>query len=141
MKNQDPGTARSATDAPDEKRLRRSLGWLTILLLLSWLLMMSGLPISLLSGVTGLVALILLVRTTILSARAGRRGSAVTAMVFGLPATLMIVVSALMSAVFYGPMAQAEDCQRNALTEQARAACATQIKHSSIAWMSQLFGD
>lgn len=133
-------TATPDGPTPTEKKLRRALAALTVLLLVSWLLMLVGLPLSLLSGVTGVVALVLLVRTVILTLRQGRRGTAVFTAIFGFPAITLIILSALTSALFYGPMLEAQECQRNALTEQARSACDAQVKQSSISWVSQLFG-
>src|SRR5699024_10821742 len=72
-------------------RHRRLVGGLTLALLASWLLMLAPLPFSLLAGVTGLVALVLLFPLIVRSFKAGRRAVAVMAIVVGIPATLMVV--------------------------------------------------
>ena len=59
--NSDPDSS-PRSDVTPERRHRRRVGALAIALLASWLLMMMPLPLSLLAGVTGLVALVLLVQ-------------------------------------------------------------------------------
>lgn len=123
-----------------QHRSRRTLAALTVMLLVSWMLMLSPLPLSLLSGVTGLIAALLLVLVVVQTVRDGRRSSAVITAAFGLPAVAMIVLGAAASAVFYGPLKDVQDCQRVAITERARTECAQVAEDSSVAWFSSLFG-
>jgi hypothetical protein len=121
-------------------RHRRLLGGLTLSMLASWLLMVSPLPYSLFAGVTGLVGLVLLVLLSVHSFRAGRRGTAVLAVLVGVPATLLIVTGSLLSLLFYGPMAEIEECRATAITEQAAAECDAQAQESMATWLSGMMG-
>jgi len=119
---------------------RRALGGLTISLLASWVLMMSPLPYALLAGVTGLVAGVFLVLVAIRGWREGRRTTAVIALVFGLPAVGMMLLSSLTSAIFYQPMVEMQECRQSAITEQARAECEQQAQQSVSGWIGRLVG-
>lgn len=130
--------------APEDRiarRYRRSVGALALTLLLSWLLMVAPLPYSLLSGVTGLVALVLAIVMASAAWQQGRRSSAVMALVFGVPAALVLVAGAGFSALFYGPTKEYQDCMATALTEQAVAQCEAGVEDSTASWVTQLLGD
>lgn len=122
------------------RRYRRLIGALTATMLASWLCMMLPLPWSLLTGVLGIVALVLLVMMVVTSWRAGRRSSVVLGIVFGLPAAVMLIGSALVTALFYGPSQEYQECMASAVTEQARASCQTGVQDSTAAWISRLLG-
>lgn len=109
-------------------------------MLASWLLLMAPLPFSLAAGVTALVALVLLMLLSVRSFREGRWGMGVIGVLVGVPATLMIVAGSLLSLVFYGPMAEAEECRSAAITEQAQAQCGTEAQESMAGWVSGLLG-
>lgn len=129
-----PPTDRSAT------RSRRLTTALTLSLLASWLLMLSPLPYSLLSGLTGLLALVLLVVLIIRALRARRIGLAAFGLLLGLPALGLIIANAALSGVFYGPMAELEQCRSTAITEQARISCEDAVQSSMVEWLSGLSG-
>ena len=113
---------------------------LTLSLLASWLLMLSPLPYSLLSGLTGLLALVLLVVLIIRALRARRIGLAAFGLLLGLPALGLIIANAALSGVFYGPMAELEQCRSTAITEQARISCEDAVQSSMVEWLSGLSG-
>lgn len=121
-------------------RQRRLLGALTIALLASWLLMSAPLPYSLLSGVAGLVAFVLLVPLIITAFREGRRGMAIFSAVVGVPATLLIVLGTVTSLLFYGPTAEREECVRAAITERAQSQCKQDAQESMTDWVTGLLG-
>lgn len=121
-------------------RHRRLLGGLMLTMLASWLLLLAPLPFSLAAGVTGLAALVLLILLAVQSFRQGRRATAVLAVLVGVPATLMIVAGSLLSLLFYGPMAEIEQCRSTAITEQARVLCDAQAQDSTATWISSLLG-
>ena len=128
------------TDQAPTRRHRRLVGGLTLSMLASWLLMISPLPFSLLSGLTGLVALVLLIPLIVQSLKERRYGMAIIGALLGVPATLMIIAGAVLSSVFYGPMADLEQCRSTALTEQARVMCDAEAKGSMAQWLSGLTG-
>lgn len=130
----------SRTDLTPERRHRRRVGALAIALLASWLLMMMPLPLSLLAGVTGLVALVLLVPVIVQSVKDRRWSMVVIGGLLGVPATLMIISGALLSALFYGPLSELEECRAYAITEQARTACDAEAQGSMVDWVSGLLG-
>ncbi|WP_193103434.1 hypothetical protein [Brachybacterium sp. FME24] len=121
-------------------RHRRVLGGLMLTMLASWLLLLAPLPFSLAAGVTGLAALVLLILLAVQSFRQGRRVTAVLAVLVGVPATLMIVAGSLLSLLFYGPLAEIEQCRSTAITEQARVLCDAQAQDSTASWISSLLG-
>lgn len=121
-------------------RQRRLLGALTLALLASWLLMTAPLPYSLLSGVAGLVAFILLIPLIITAFREGRRGMAIFSAVVGVPATLLIVLGTVTSLLFYGPTAEREECVRTAITERAQSQCTQDAQESMTDWITGLLG-
>ena len=116
------------------------MGALAIALLASWLLMMMPLPLSLLAGVTGLVALVLLVPVIVQSVKDRRWSMVVIGGLLGVPATLMIISGALLSTLFYGPLAELEECRSSAITEQSRTACDSEAQGSMVDWLSGLLG-
>lgn len=122
------------------RRRPRLVGGLTLAMLASWLLMLSPLPYSLLSGITGLVALGLLIPVIVLSIRERRYSVAVIGALLGVPATLLIIAGATLSILFYGPMAELEECRSTAITEQARIQCDDAAQGSMAQWISGLFG-
>lgn len=126
----------------DQKPARRRglVGGLTLAMLASWLLMISPLPFSLFSGLTALVALVLLIPLIVQSIRERRYSMAVIGALLGVPATLMIITGAVVSIVFYGPMAQHQDCLDTALTEQARVQCQAELPGAMSQWVSGLLG-
>lgn len=109
-------------------------------MLASWLLLAAPLPFSLLSGVTGLVALIALIPIIVQAVRDRRWSLAVVGALFGIPATLMIVIGAALSGLFYGPLSQLEECRSTALTEQARVQCEAEVQGSMADWVSGVVG-
>ncbi|WP_245822911.1 hypothetical protein [Brachybacterium avium] len=121
-------------------RSRRLTSALILALLASWLLMLAPLPYSLLSGLTGLLALVLLVLLIVRAVRERRVGMAAFGALLGVPAMLLIIGSAVLSAAFYGPVAELEQCRSTAITEQARAECDTAAQGSMADWVSGLFG-
>lgn len=129
-----------STDKAPSRRHRRLVGGLTLAMLASWLLMLSPLPYSLLSAVTGLVALVLLIPLIVQSIKDRRYGLAFIGALLGIPATLMIISGAVLSMVFYGPMADLEQCRSSAITEQARIQCDDEAQGSMAQWVSGLFG-
>ena len=133
-------TQASRSDVPPERRHRRRVGALALSLLASWLLMLMPLPVSLLAGVTGLVSLVLLVLVVVQSVRDGRWSMVVIGAFLGLPATLMIVAGAVLSALFYGPLADLEECRSTAITEQARVGCDAEAQNSMVDWLSGVLG-
>ena len=128
------------SDGTSGSRHRRRLGALALTLLASWLLMMMPLPISLLAGLTGLSALVLQVLVVVQSVKDGRWSTAVIGVFLGLPATLMIIAGALLSTLFYTPLAELEDCRATAITEQARVKCDAEAQGSMVEWLSGLLG-
>ncbi|MGP9539534.1 hypothetical protein ACT3SP_16130 [Brachybacterium sp. AOP43-C2-M15] len=130
----------SSTGQATARRRRRLVGSLMLAMLASWLLMLSPLPFSLFSGLTGLAALVLLVPLIVQSIRERRYSMAVIATLLGVPATLLIIAGAALSAAFYGPVSQLEECRATALTEQARIQCDTEAQGSMAEWVSGLFG-
>lgn len=130
----------SSDPGPRTARQRRLTGALTLTMLASCLLMLSPLPYSLFSGLTGAVALVLLVPLIVRAARERRYSLAVVGALLGVPATLMLIGAAVLSAVFYGPMVEQQECQATALTEQARSRCAAEAEDSMVQWVGDLFG-
>lgn len=128
-----------STDRP-APRSRRLAGALTLVMLASWFLMLSPLPYALFSGVTGLVALVLLVLLIIRAIRDRRYSMAVLGTLLGIPAMLLIIANASLSAAFYGPMSELEQCRASAITEQARIQCDAGAKGSMAEWVSGLLG-
>ncbi|MFC7375975.1 MULTISPECIES: hypothetical protein [unclassified Brachybacterium] len=135
--NSDRGTASGGRGSA---RHRRLLGGLTLALLASWLLTLAPLPFSLFAGVAGLAALVLLILLVVQSFREGRRGMAIMAAVIGVPATLMIITGSLLSLLFYGPMAEIQECRATAITEQAQSQCDVEAQDSMAEWLSGLLG-
>ncbi|MGO1283553.1 MAG: hypothetical protein ACTHWF_07505 [Brachybacterium sp.] len=135
--NSDSSPDRTKDKPPARRRLA---GGLVLAMLASLLLMLSPLPYSMLSGVTGLVALVLLIPLIVRSFRERRYSMAVISALLGVPATLMVVVGAAVSVVFYGPMAELEQCRSTAITEQARIQCEDAVLDSTAQWVSDLFG-
>ena len=135
--NRDSPTGRSSDRTASRRRLSTVL---MVSMLVSWLLTLAPLPYSLLSGLTALVALVLLLVLIVRSVRERRYAMAVLGTLLGVPALLLIVASAALSGVFYGPMAQHEQCRATALTEQARVECDTAVQGSMVEWVSGLFG-
>jgi hypothetical protein len=133
-------TSTPRSDVSPERRHRRRIGALALALLASWLLMLMPLPVSLLAGVTGLVSLVLLVLVVVQSVRDGRWSMAVIGAFLGLPATLMIIAGAVLSTIFYGPLADLEDCRATAITEQARVKCDAEAQGSMVEWLSGALG-
>lgn len=129
-----PSTDRAAT------RSRRLTGALTLSMLASWLLMLSPLPFALLSGLTGLLALVLLVLLIVRAFRGRRFGMAAFGILLGVPAMGLIIANAALSAAFYGPMAELEQCRSTAITEQARIECEDAVQGSMVNWLSGLAG-
>lgn len=127
---------RSGEHGPVPAVSPRLLGALTVLMLASWLLSMAPLPYSLFSGLTALGALGVLVPVVLQAFRRGRRGMAVFAAVIGVPATLMIVTGAVVSLLFYGPMAELQECRAAAITERAQAQCDAQVQESVAGWLA-----
>ncbi|MBE9402680.1 hypothetical protein M4D54_04795 [Brachybacterium sp. p3-SID1565] len=121
-------------------RQRRLLGALSFALLAAWLLMLAPLPYSLLSGLAGLIALVLLIPLIVTAFREGRRGMAIFSAVVGVPATLLIVLGTVTSLVFYGPTVQREECVRTAITERAKSQCAQEAQESMTDWITGLLG-
>lgn len=130
----------SPDESPTGSRQRRLLGALTLTLLASWLLMLAPLPWSLLSGVAGLVALCLLIPLIVTAFKEGRRSMAIFSAVVGVPATLLIVMGAVTSLLFYGPAAEREECARTAITERAKSQCTRDAEDSVTDWISGLLG-
>src|SRR5699024_11837167 len=129
-----PPTDRAAT------RSRRLTSALTLSMLASWLLLLSPLPYALLSGLTGLVALVLLVLLIVRALRGRRLGMAAFGILLGLPALGLIIANAVLSGVFYGPMADLEQCRSTAITEQARIECEDAVQDSKVNWLSGVGG-
>ncbi|PMC76286.1 hypothetical protein [Brachybacterium sp. UMB0905] len=128
---------------PDDTSLtrqRRLLGGMVIAMLSAWLLSLASLPWKLLAGAAALVALVLLVMLVVSALRNGRIGTALFAVLLGIPATLLIIAGTGMGIVFYGPMSEYEQCLDTAITERARAACNDQAQNSIIEWFSGVFG-
>lgn len=121
-------------------RSRRLAGGLTLAMLASWFLMLSPLPYALFSGVTGLVALVLLILLIIRAIREKRYPMAVLGTLLGVPALLLIIANASLSAAFYGPMAELEQCRATAITEQAQVQCRAAAEGSMAEWVSGLLG-
>lgn len=121
-------------------RRRRLVSGLTLAMLASWLLMLAPLPFSLFSGLTALVALVLLVMLIVQAVRERRYPLAVIGALVGVPATLLVIAGAVLSIVFYGPMAQLEQCRSTALTEQARVQCDAEAQGSMAEWIGGLLG-
>ena len=121
-------------------RHRRLLSGLILTMLASWLLLLAPLPFSLGAGITGLAALVLLILLSVRSFREGRRAMAVLSVLVGVPATLMIVTGSLLSLLFYGPMAEIEECRATAITEQARLLCDAEAQDTMATWVSGLLG-
>ncbi len=124
----------------DSRRHMRRLALLTVLMLLAWILLIAPLPWSLLAGVVAAAALVVLVPVAVSAFRRGRRGSAVLAAVVGVPATLMIITSSLVSVLFYGPMSELEECRDTALTQRAEAQCRQDVEDSVATWLGDLTG-
>lgn len=122
------------------RRYRRLIGALTVTMLASWLCMLLPLPWSLLTGLLGIVALVLLVLMMVVAWRAGRRSSLILGVVFGLPASVMLIGSAAVTLLFYGPSQEYQECMASAVTEQARASCESGVRDSTAAWVSRLLG-
>ncbi|GAA4523023.1 hypothetical protein GCM10023160_12430 [Brachybacterium paraconglomeratum] len=122
------------------RRRPRLVGVLTLVMLASFLLTLSPLPLRLLSGITSLVALVLLILLIVQAVKERRYPLAVIGALLGVPATLMIIASATIGALFYGPMAEFQECQSTAITEQARVQCSDAMQGSMAEWISGLFG-
>lgn len=137
--NSDPGN-RQRDAAPPGRRQRRLVGALTLTLLASWLLMLSPLPYSLLAGLTGLAALVLLIPLIVQAVKDRRWSMVVIGALMGVPATLMIVAGAVLSGLFYGPLHELEQCRATAITEQARVKCEAEAQGSMVDWVSGLLG-
>ena len=86
------------------------------------------------------MALVLLIPLIVRLFRERRYSMAVISALLGVPATLMVVVGAAVSVVFYGPMAELEQCRSTAITEQARIQCEDAVLDSTAQWVSDLFG-
>lgn len=132
-----PGPRSARTPSP---RRRRLVGGLTLAMAASWLLMLAPLPFSLISGLTGLVALVLLIPLIVQWIRERRYSTAVIGALVGVPATLLIITGATLSLLFYTPLAELEECRSMALTEQARIQCDAAAQGSMAEWISSLFG-
>ena len=128
------------TDEDRVARHRRLVGGLVLSLLATWLLLLAPLPYSILSGVTALIALVLLIMLIVRSIAERRLGTAVFAALLGVPATLMIMAIAVLSLVFYAPMIELQECLATALTEQARTQCDAEAQGSMAEWISGLLG-
>jgi hypothetical protein len=128
------------TDEDRTARRRRLVGGLTLSLLATWLLLLAPLPFSILSGLTALIGLVLLIVLIVRSVAERRWGMAVFAALLGVPATLMIMGTAVLSLVFYTPMAELQECLAAALTEQARAQCNAEAQGSMAQWINDLVG-
>lgn len=122
------------------RRRPRLVGGLTLVMLASLLLMLSPLPYSLLSGITGLIALALLIALIVRSLRERRYSMAVIGALMGVPATLLIIMGATFNGLFYGPTAEHQECLSTAITEQARVQCNDAVQGSMAEWISGLFG-
>lgn len=134
---------RDGSRAPADGRTAvspRLVGILSALLLASWLLSMAPLPLSLASGLTALAALGVLVPVVLQAFRAGRRALALLGALVGVPATLMMVLAAVVSLLFYGPMSELQDCRAQALTERAKAQCDQQVEDSVATWIGSVTG-
>lgn len=132
------GAATPGTDAAS--RHRRVVRALLLTMFVSWLLLLAPLPFSLAAGIGALVALGLLIVLAVQSFRQGRHGMAVLSLLIGVPATLMITAGSVLSLLFYGPMAEVEECRATALTEQARVQCDAEAQDSMATWISDLMG-
>lgn len=122
------------------RAFRRALGALSVCLILAWLTMMMPLPWALASGVLGIVAAVLVVRLVITGWRAQRRTTAILTAVVGLPACVMLVVSAVLSGVFYGPVSELQQCRAEAITHTAQDRCQDQAASSISQWLTDLLG-
>ncbi|CAM3934318.1 hypothetical protein M3A96_09460 [Helcobacillus massiliensis] len=122
----------------DEKNLRDYTRWTTRALLcfaVAWALSLVPLPFSLLSGVVAIAAIVMLVRSIMAGLRTERRARAVIMGALGILASLLLVAMAGLSAIFYQPMHAIQQCQENAITEQARAACKDSAQDEVIDWL------
>lgn len=137
----EPATTPEQTpETPAGRRYRKALTSLTLALLLSWLFMSFPLPWSLVAGALGVVALVLIGVLAVNAWKDGRRGSMVIAVVFGLPAALMLIANSVVSAVFYGPTQEYQICMTEAMTERAKASCEQNVSDSTMQWVTGLFG-
>lgn len=109
-------------------------------MLLGWVLLLLPLPWSLGAGIAGLAAVVLLVRATIAAWRIGQQGSAVLTVLLGAGAVLVLVGSSALSAIFYGPMHELQQCRRDAITVASRDACDDGAEESTLQWFSSLLG-
>ncbi|WP_232820175.1 hypothetical protein [Brachybacterium sp. YJGR34] len=122
------------------KRRRTLVGILALAMLGSWLLMLAPLPFSLLAALTAVVALVVLIPLIVESVKERRYATAAIGALLGIPATLMIIGGAVLSGLFYGPMAEIEECRATAITEQARTQCEAAAQDSMAQWVSRLIG-
>ncbi|MDO5661156.1 MAG: hypothetical protein Q4G40_00530 [Brachybacterium sp.] len=119
---------------------RRSLAGLTLSLLGAWLCMMAPLPWTLGMGVFALAAIVFLIRMVIAAWALQRRFAAIGSLVVGVPACLLLLAATTVTAVFYGPMAELEQCQRTAITERAKSSCQAQAEENMSDWLRDFAG-
>ena len=131
----------SSGPGPRSPQRRSRLVWVMALsMLASWLLSLAPLPISLVAGLTAVVALVALIPLIVISVTERRFGFALVAVVLGIPATLLVMADSTLSLVFYGPVSELQECLGAALTEQARIQCRADAEGSMASWISSLFG-
>ena len=102
--------------------------------------MLLPLPWSLLSGVLALVALVLVVLVVRSNWAMGRRANAAFGLIFGVPASLVLIGVSVVSLLFYGPTLEFQECMASAVTERARTTCEAGVSDSTAAWISRLLG-
>lgn len=127
----------------DHDRLRtyrRTLGRLSIAMLVAWALLLAPLPYALAAGVVGVIVIALLVQVMTRGWRAGQRGTAVFTALVGIPACLALLGSTLLSAIFYGPLHELQECQHDALTEASLTQCREQGTTAITERLSALLG-
>lgn len=127
----------------DDDRLRtyrRALGRLAIAMLVAWALLLAPLPYALAAGAVGLVVIVLLVQVTTRGWRVGQRGAAVFTALVGVPTCLVLLGSTLLSGLFYGPLHELQECQRDALTQASLTQCREQGTTAITERMSALLG-
>ncbi len=127
----------------DDDRLRtyrRTLGRLSIAMLVAWALLLAPLPYALAAGVVGVVVIVLLVQVMTRGWRAGQRGTAVFTAFVGIPACLVLLGSTLLSGIFYGPLHELQECQHDALTEASLTQCREQGTTAITERISALLG-
>ncbi|MCS6711276.1 hypothetical protein JSY14_04300 [Brachybacterium sp. EF45031] len=121
-------------------RSRGTLRLLSVLLLAAWVSMLLPLPYSLLAGLIGLAALVVMIIAVVQTWREGRRPLATLTALLGVPVCFMLLAGSALSIAFYSPMKELEDCRAEALTEQARTQCDEQARESSAQWVGRLLG-